>query len=60
MQGDLPWYVKVYLVFMILYVIVILIYNVCFIYTNIATNCGWSLDNPACQMIITLDNYFKR
>lgn len=59
MQGDFPWYVKVYLVFMMLYVVVVFIYNACFIYMNIATNCGWSLDNPVCQMIIAIDNWFK-
>lgn len=59
MQEDLHWSIKLYSVFLVLIGIALIIFIICAAFTIISEACGWSLDNPVCQMIIALNNWFK-
>lgn len=59
MQEDISLALKLYSVVLVLAGIVGFMFLICGIYTVIATECNWSLDNPVCQMVIAIDNWFK-
>lgn len=60
MQEDISLALKLYSVCLVLlYGIVCFVFIICVAPTIIAEACGWSLDNPVCQMIIALNNWFK-
>lgn len=59
MKEDISLALKLYPVVLVLLIMLCFIFIICGIYTVIAAECNWSLDNPVCQMIIAIDNYFK-
>lgn len=59
MQEDISLAFKLYSVVLVLTYIAGFMFLICGIYTFIATECNWSLDNSVCQMIIALNNWFK-
>lgn len=59
MREDVRWSLKLYSVCIVSLVILCFIFIICAVFTIIAEACGWSLDNPVCQMIIALNNWFK-
>ena len=60
MQEYISLAFKLYSVVLVLAYILCSIFIICATFTIIAEECGWSLDNSVCQMIIALNNYFKR
>ncbi len=59
MKEDISLAFKLYSVVVVLIYIAVSMFLICGIYTVIATEFDWSLDNPVCQMIIAIDNWFK-
>ena len=50
MQEDISLTFKLYSVVVVLIYIAIFMFLICGIYTVIATEFDWSLDNPVCQI----------
>lgn len=60
MQEDINLALKLYSVCLVLlYGIVCFVFIICVAPTVIATEFDWSLDNPVCQMVIAINNWFK-
>lgn len=60
MKEDISLAFKLYSVVVVLIYIAVSMFLICGIYTVIATEFDWSLDNPVCQIIIiALNNWFK-
>lgn len=59
MKEDISLAFKLYSVVVVLIYIAVSMFLTCGIYTVIATEFDWSLDNPVCQMVIAINNRFK-
>lgn len=59
MKEDISLAFKLYSVVVVLIYIAVSMFLICGIYTVIATEFDWSLDNPVCQMVIAINNRFK-
>lgn len=59
MKEDISLTFKLYSVVLVLVYIAVFMFLICGIYTIISTEFDWSLDNPVCQMVIAIYNWFK-
>lgn len=59
MKEDISLAFKLYSVVVVLIYIAVFMFLICGIYTIISTEFDWSLDNPVCQMVIAINNWFK-